>query len=72
MGSILIMALVIAVLVWLIAPGASRASTAGDEIEPIDAEELGAAENEVRDLDVNQRPEDGFEGDDWGPGTTKK
>jgi len=37
-------------------------------VEPIDAAELEAAEREVRDLDVHQRPEDGFEGDDWGPG----
>ena len=34
----------------------------------IDREELEAAEREVRDLDATQRPEDGFTGDDWGPG----
>jgi hypothetical protein len=72
MGSIVVMALVVAVLVWLIIPGPSRAPTVGDEIDPIDEEELGAAEDEVRDLDVNQRPEDGFEGDDWGPGVAKQ
>jgi hypothetical protein len=36
--------------------------------DAIDYEELRRAEEEVRDLDVNARPEDGFEGDDWGPG----
>ncbi len=40
--------------------------------EPVDAAELEAAEREVRDLDVHQRPEDGFEGDDWGPGAAKR
>jgi hypothetical protein len=37
----------------------------------IDREELEAAEREVRDLDPNARPEDGFMGDDWGPGATR-
>ena len=34
----------------------------------IDREELEQAEREVRDLGTYQRPEDGFLGDDWGPG----
>jgi len=38
------------------------------EDDGIDREELEAAEREVRDLDGGLRPEDGFEGDDWGPG----
>jgi hypothetical protein len=25
----------------------------------------------VRDLDPRQRPEDGFSGDDWGPGAAR-
>lgn len=37
----------------------------------IDREELEAAEREVRDLDPNARPEDGFPGDDWGPGASR-
>ena len=36
--------------------------------DAIDYEELRRAEEEVRDLDINAKPEDGFEGDDWGPG----
>jgi hypothetical protein len=34
----------------------------------IDYEELERAEREVRDLGAHQRPEEGFLGDDWGPG----
>jgi hypothetical protein len=41
----------------------------GDEI---DYEELRRAEEEVRDLGTDVRPEDGFEGDDWGPGAPRK
>jgi hypothetical protein len=37
----------------------------------IDREELEQAEREVRDLGTHQRPEDGFLGDDWGPGASK-
>lgn len=37
----------------------------------IDHEELDAAQREVRDLDSSQRPEDGFAGDDWGPGASR-
>ena len=40
--------------------------------DAIDYEELKRAEEEVRDLDVNARPEDGFEGDDWGSGAPGK
>lgn len=38
----------------------------------IDREELERAEREVRGLPTQQRPEDGFEGDDWGPGTGRR
>ena len=37
----------------------------------IDYEELEAAEREVQGLEPQQRPEDGFQGDDWGPGATQ-
>lgn len=36
--------------------------------DEIDREELERAEREVRELESNQRPEEGFQGDDWGPG----
>jgi hypothetical protein len=48
------------------------AAWAGEETDGIDYEELKRAEEEVRDLESDARPEDGFEGDDWGPGTPKK
>lgn len=70
MGGMFVLILVIAFLVWLVAPGTRRQRNAED-VEPVDQEELEAAEQEVRDLDIHQRPEDGFEGDDWGPGTAK-
>lgn len=44
-------------------------AAAGDEI---DYEELQRAEDEVRNLGADARPEDGFEGDDWGPGAPRK
>lgn len=37
----------------------------------IDRDELEAAEREVRELDANARPEEGFAGDDWGPGASR-
>jgi hypothetical protein len=40
--------------------------------DAIDYEELERAEDEVRDLGADARPEDGFEGDDWGPGAPRK
>jgi hypothetical protein len=36
--------------------------------EGIDREELERAEREVRDLEAHRKPEEGFLGDDWGPG----
>jgi len=40
--------------------------------DSIDWDELEKAENEIKDVDPLAKPEDGFEGDDWGPGTTPK
>ncbi len=40
--------------------------------DDIDWDELEKAEDEIRDVDPGANPEDGFEGDDWGPGTTRK
>jgi len=60
-----------ALLLWLLVPGRRVPASPDDPIEPVDIEELEAAEREVRDLGVEQRPEDGFEGDDWGPGAAK-
>jgi hypothetical protein len=43
-----------------------------DADDDIDWEELRRAEDEVRDLGSETRPEDGWEGDDWGPGAPRK
>ncbi len=40
--------------------------------DSIDWEELEKAEDEVRGIDPMAKPEDGFEGDDWGPGAAPK
>jgi len=40
--------------------------------DSIDWAELEKAENEIRDVDPRAGPEDGFEGDDWGPGSAPK
>jgi hypothetical protein len=69
-GTILIAAAVIVALVlWLRRDRSYRGPRLhGDEI---DREELEQAEREVRDLSSQQRPEEGFLGDDWGPGASK-
>lgn len=53
-------------------PRARASGRANEENDAIDYEELERAEREVRDLDVDARPEDGFVGDDWGPGAGPK
>ena len=64
------LAAIIALVLWL----RRRRRYPGPRLEEgdeIDREELEAAEREVRDLDPKQRPEDGFPGDDWGPGASR-
>ncbi len=68
MGALFTLVLLVAVLAWLLAPGRKRPPDADDPVEQPEVDELEAAEREVRDLDLHQRPEDGFQGDDWGPG----
>ncbi|MEO8633814.1 MAG: hypothetical protein ABI587_00915 [Gemmatimonadales bacterium] len=66
--------LLVGLLVWLFRKPAAPSEPPGweDQVEPVDAAELEAAERDVKDLDVQQRPEDGFAGDDWGPGAAKR
>jgi hypothetical protein len=40
--------------------------------DDIDWDELRQAEEELKDVDPLANPEDGFEGDDWGPGTVPR
>ncbi len=70
-GTLLVAAAALAALaVWLLRrPRHPGPRLMGDE--GIDWEELEAAEREVRELEAGQRPEDGFEGDDWGPGAAQ-
>jgi hypothetical protein len=68
-GTILVAGAVLASLVvWLTRrrryPGPRRLP----EDDYIDRDALEAAEREVRDLDASRRPDQGFEGEDWGPG----
>lgn len=61
------LAAVIALALWLrrdrTYPGPRLTDSDG-----IDREELEAAEREVRELESNATPGEGFLGDDWGPG----
>ena len=59
-----------ALVVWLLRqPRHPGPRLVGDD--GIDREELEAAEREVRELESGQRPDDGFGGDDWGPGVAQ-
>jgi hypothetical protein len=71
MGMVLAVALVVLVAIWWARPMRPPAPEPGEEREPVDVDELEAAEREVRDLDLHQQPEDGYSGDDWGPGTAR-
>jgi hypothetical protein len=61
---------VIALVLWLRQDRSYPGPRLIDD-DGIDREELEAAEREVRDLDPKARPEDGFLGDDWGPGASR-
>ena len=63
------LAAVIALVLWLRRDRSYPGPRLADD--EIDREELEAAEREVRDLDPKARPEDGFPGDDWGPGASR-
>ncbi len=65
----------LALLLWLVLPRrqVEREPWEGESPGPaLDREELEAAEREVRELDSAADPEEGGEGDDWGPGTARK
>ena len=71
MGTLLVaLAAIVALALWL---GRDRRYPGPRLIDDdgIDREELEAAEREVRDLDSTARPDDGFVGDDWGPGASR-
>jgi hypothetical protein len=68
MAPIVIWVGLVALLLWLIVPALRRRPADPlDSVEPVDQEELEAAERELRadpDLDPDADPAD----DDWGPG----
>lgn len=66
-GQLLGAAALVALLVWLVRRAASARRRHPGRAD-IDHDELDAAEREVRDLGPRVRDEDGFLGDDWGPG----
>jgi len=70
-GTLLVAVTVVAaVAVWLVRrPRHPGPRLVGDD--GIDREELEAAEREGRELDSGRKPEEGFEGDDWGPGAAQ-
>jgi hypothetical protein len=70
-GTLLVgLAAVIALVLWLRRDRSYPGPRLIDD-DGIDRAELEAAEREVRDLDPGARPEEGFLGDDWGPGASR-
>jgi hypothetical protein len=71
MGTLLVaLAAIIALIIWLRRDRRYPGPRLHGE-EGIDREELEEAEREVRELDARHRPDEGFLGDDWGPGAGK-
>ena len=71
-GALLVaFAAIIALIAWLRRDRTYPGPRIYPEEEGVDREELERAEREVRELDPNARPETGFLGDDWGPGTPR-
>jgi hypothetical protein len=71
-GTLLIaFAAIIALVLWLRRDRSYPGPRLQSEDDGIDREQLEKAEREVRELGSNQRAEDGFTGDDWGPGSPR-
>ena len=70
MGTLLVaLAAVVALVLWLRRDRSYPGPRLTDD-DGIDREELEAAEREVQELDPSAR-EDGFPGDEWGPGASR-
>jgi hypothetical protein len=71
-GQLLGLAALMALVIWLVGRAVRRRRTPDERGRSrpadIDHDELEAAEREVRDLGSSAREDDGFAGDDWGPG----
>jgi len=70
-GLLVAFAAIVALIVWLRRDRRYPGPRLHGAEPEIDHEELEQAEREVRDLESSQRPEDGFLGDDWGPGASR-
>jgi hypothetical protein len=71
-GTLLIaFAAIVALVLWLRRDRSYPGPRLQSDDDGIDYEELEAAEREVRGIEASRLPEDGFEGDEWGPGTTR-
>jgi hypothetical protein len=71
-GTLLVaLAAIVALVLWLRRDRSYPGPRLQSDDDGIDHQELEAAEREVRELDSRQRPEEGFSGDDWGPGTPR-
>lgn len=60
----------IGLLGWLVRRSETVRSRYRDS-SVVDRDALEEAEREVRNLGLGHDPEDGFEGDDWGPGAPR-
>jgi hypothetical protein len=70
-GTLLVaFAAIIALIIWLRRDRSYPGPRLHSEDEEIDREALERAEREVQELETHQRPDEGFLGDDWGPGAT--
>ena len=68
MAGMLTAFLIFAVAYWFVRRGEDVRSRHRSPSHDIDRDVLEQAEREVRDLGIDHHPDDGFEGDDWGPG----
>lgn len=64
-------AAVVALILWLRQDRTYPGPRLHSEDDGIDHQELEEAEREVRELESHQRPDEGFLGDEWGPGTSR-
>jgi hypothetical protein len=71
-GTLLVaIVVIVALIVWLRRDRTYPGPRLHSDDEGIDREELEQAEREVRDLRSEQRSDDEFPEDDWGPGAAR-
>lgn len=68
-GELLGLAAVLALALWIVRRVIAARRRQPRAVAEIDHDALEAAEREVRDLGASVHEEDGFTGDDWGPGS---